>query len=164
MKAKPVSLVIATAILGLSLTITSCSKTETNGMTPQTASKSNTLKAGITTTIPAYYDSKLYNIQFTPLPANAAATQIAKNPGINFIYQSDPGLPGNQPFISVIDAIPTDGMNPIWREVQIAFNPGFTPVQFFRDDDVIAAAAGTNPMITLTYTDEVYTCPVMGIK
>ena len=89
---------------------------------------------------------------------------MAKNGSINFIYQSDPGFPGGLPFISVIDAIPTDAMNPVWREVQIVFNPGFTPVQYFRDDDVLAAASGADPAIRLVYTDEVYTCPVMGIK
>ncbi len=163
MKTKPVNLVLALVFLGGSLLVSSCKK-DTTQPTAVNNGTSSTVKAGITTTIPAYYDNKLYNIQFSPLSAQAAATQIAKNPGINLIYQSDPGLPGGLPFISVIDAIPTDGMNPVWREVQIAFNPGFTPIQFFRDDDVLAAASGTNPMITLTYTDEVYTCPVMGIK
>jgi hypothetical protein len=40
----------------------------------------------------------------------------------------------------VIDAIQGDGLNPIWEEVQIDFNPGFTPVKL-SDTDVLAAAA-----------------------
>lgn len=122
----------------------------------------NTLMSGISTTIPAYYDARLYNIQFKEFSSKAEATLIAKNPGINFIYQSDPGLPDGKPFISVIDAIPGDGMNPVWREVQIVFRPGFTPRQFYSDDEVLAAASGSNPMITLIMTNEVYSCPVMG--
>jgi hypothetical protein len=73
-------------------------------------------------------------------------------------------LPGGQPFISVIDAVPGDGMNPVWQEVQITFNSGFTPRQLYSDDEVLAAASGLNPEITLTFTDEVYKCPVIGKK
>jgi hypothetical protein len=119
---------------------------------------------GISSAIPAYYDGKIFNIIFVEFPPKAEATLILKNPGINFIYQSDPGLPGGQPFISVIDAIPTDGMNPVWREVQITFNTGFTPRQLYSDNEVLAAAAGLNPEISLTFTSEVYYCPIVGQK
>src|SRR5205823_596997 len=115
---------------------------------------------GISTAIPAYYDSVIFTILFSEFSANAEANLIAHNPNLNFIYQSDPGLPGGEPFISVIDAIPGDGMNPVWREVQITFNAGFTPHQLYRDDEVLAAAASGE--ITLDTTDEVYWCPVIG--
>src|SRR5713101_2498732 len=85
--------------------------------------------------IPAYYDAKLFNIQFVEF-SSTAEQQLLSNPGLNFIYQSDPGLPGGQPFVSVIDAIPTDGFNPIWEEVQIAFKAGITPRQLFSDTEV----------------------------
>jgi hypothetical protein len=96
--------------------------------------------------------------------SKAEATLLAHNSGLNFIYQSDPGLPNNQPFISVIDAIPGEGMNPIWEEVQITFKLGVTPRQFFKDDDILAAASGPNPEITLDSTGEVYWCPIVGAK
>jgi len=48
--------------------------------------------------------------------------------------------------------------------VQIVFNAGFTPRQLYSDDEVLAAAAGPNPEITLNMTDEVYWCPVVGKK
>ena len=38
----------------------------------------------------------------------------------------------------VIDAIPGDGFNPLWREVQISFNEGFDPRQLTSDTDVEA--------------------------
>jgi hypothetical protein len=114
--------------------------------------------------MPAYYDAKLFTINFNELPSNAEAALIAQNHSINTIYMSDPGLPGNQPFISVLDAIQGDGFNPLWRETQISFNAGITPHQFFSDNDIINAASGSNPEITLTVTNEVYRCAVVGPK
>ncbi|MGE5457907.1 MAG: hypothetical protein ACM3RX_06095, partial [Methanococcaceae archaeon] len=116
---------------------------------------------GITTSIPAYYDHKLFTILFFEFPSKAEETLLNHNPGINFIYQSDQGLPGG-PFISVLDAVPGDGMNPVWEEVQITFNSGFTPRQLYSDDEIFAAAESGE--ITLTHTGEVYVCPVIGKK
>ncbi len=131
--------------------------------TSSTSSNGNNAN-GIGSSTPAYYDSTIFNIMFVEFSANAEANLIAHNKSLNFIYQSDNGLPNNQPFISVIDAVPGDGMNPVWREVQIVFNTGFTPRQLFSDDQVEAAAAGPNPEITLNMTNEVYWCPVIGHK
>jgi hypothetical protein len=123
---------------------------------------SHSATAGKSTTIPAYYDHLLFNIQFVEFSPTAEAKLLQHNTGLNFIYQSDPGLPGGLPFVSVIDAIPGDGMNPVWEEVQITFTAGHTPRQLFSDDEVAAAAASGE--ITLTETGEVYWCPVVGQK
>src|SRR4051794_4230001 len=84
----------------------SCKKTDIQptGLTntPGANYRSDSPK-GIQTTIPAYYDSTLFKILFVEFSSKAEASLIAHNPGINFIYQSDNGLPDNQPFISVID-------------------------------------------------------------
>ena len=148
---------------------TSCSKT--GSQTQPGSTNNSTLSAleanssrGIGTAIPAYYDAKLFKIIFVEFSPAAEANLIAHNKSLNFIYQSDNGLPNNQPFISVIDAIPGDGMNPVWREVQIAFNPGFTPHQLFSDNEIASAASGPNPEISLDTTNEVYWCPVVGAK
>lgn len=118
--------------------------------------------SGSASAIPAYYDGKLFAIQFVEFSPLAEQMLLQHNGSLNFIYQSDPGLPGGKPFISVIDAIPTDGFNPIWEEVQIAFTAGNTPRQLFSDNEVLAAwMAG---QITLTFTGEVYWCPVVGAK
>jgi hypothetical protein len=114
---------------------------------------------GISGSMPAYYDHDLFTINFKQL-TTAQATLLAKNNQQNTIYQSDPGLPGGQPFVSVIDAIPADGMNPLWAEVQIAFTPGHTPRQLFSDDEIAAAAASGE--ITLSPTNEMYRCSVIG--
>jgi hypothetical protein len=115
---------------------------------------------GTASTIPAYYDGTLFNIHFVEFSPAAEQSLLQHNASLNFIYQSDPGLPGGQPFISVIDAVPADGFNPIWEEVQITFQPGHTPRQLFSDDEV--AAAADSGEISLTFTGEVYWCPVVG--
>lgn len=117
---------------------------------------------GAASTIPALYDGKVFMIQFVEFSPTAERTLLAHNTSLNFIYQSDPGLPGGQPFISVIDAIPGDGFNPVWEEVQIAFTAGHTPRQLLSDDEIGAAAEAGE--ITLTMTGEVYWCPVVGSK
>lgn len=115
---------------------------------------------GADSAIPAYYDHTLFTIHFVEFPPAAEQALLAHNQSLNLIYQSDPGLGGGQPFISVIDAVPTDGFNPIWEEVQIAFTPGHTPRQLFSDDEIADAVASGE--ITLTFTGEVYWCPVVG--
>jgi hypothetical protein len=117
---------------------------------------------GTASTIPAYYDGLPFNIHFVEFSPTAEKALLAHNHSLNFIYQSDPGLPSGAPFISVIDAIPGDGFNPIWEEVQIAFNEGHTPRQLFSDDEINEAVM--NDEITLTFTGEVYWCPVVGQK
>jgi hypothetical protein len=110
--------------------------------------------------MPAFYDGRQFTINFKELASNAEVSQLRHNQSINTIYMSDPGLPGNQPFISVLDAIQGDGFNPLWQEVQIVFNTGFTPRQLTSDTDVLAAA--TSGEITLIPTTEVYRCSVVG--
>jgi len=110
--------------------------------------------------MPAFYDDRLFTINFKELASNAEVSQLRHNQSINTIYMSDPGLPINQPFIAVLDAIQGDGFNPLWQEVQIMFNNGFTPRQLTSDTDVLAAA--TSGEITLIPTTEVYRCSVVG--
>jgi hypothetical protein len=107
--------------------------------------------------MPAYYDGNLFTINFKLLKPD-----MHKNPSFNTIYQCDACAASGLNFVSVLDAIQGDGFNPIWEEVQITFNDGFTPVQFTSDTDVLAAAAAGN--ITLTDTEEFYRCSVVGPK
>jgi hypothetical protein len=115
---------------------------------------------GSGSSIPAYYDHNLFTIHFVEFSPAAEKALLQHNQSLNFIYQSDPGLPGGQPFISVIDAVPGDGFNPIWEEIQITFTSGHTPRQLFSDDEIEAAFLAGE--ITLTLTGEVYWCPVVG--
>ena len=137
---------------------TNASLAKSTGTTVQSDSTGNA------SAIPAFYDSMLLKIHFVEFSSTAEASLIANNKSINFIYRSDNGLPNNQPFISVIDAIPGDHFNPLWREVQIVFHHGCIPHQLFSDNAVLAAASGVHPEIMLDTTNEVYWCPVVGQK
>src|SRR5690349_3626092 len=113
-------------------------------------------------TMPAFYDDVLFTINFKEQPAQGEQSLLAHNGSINVIYMSDGGLPGGQPFISVLDAIQGDGFNPLWMEVQIVFAPGVTPFQLTSDTDVDEAF--DQGLIDLVPTDEVYRCSVVGPK
>ena len=110
--------------------------------------------------IPSYYDGELFTILFVEFTPTAEKSLLEHNTGLNFIYQSDAGLPGGEPFISVIDAVPGDGFNPIWEEVQITFTEGNTPRQLLSDEEIEDAFDAGE--ITLDFTGEVYWCPVIG--
>ena len=112
--------------------------------------------------MPALYDGFLLTINLSQLSDNSAAALLDHNNSINFIYESDDGLPGNQPFVAVLDAIQGDGFNPLWQEVQIVFNHPASCRQLRSDTEILAAAAAGE--LTLIPTDEVYRCSVIGKK
>ena len=111
--------------------------------------------------MPAFYDGELFTVNMFEVPASDPL--IDHNSSINIIYATN-DLDEEQDFAPVLDAIQGDGFNPLWLQVLIVFNPGFTPHQFVSDVEVEAAASGANPEITLMVTDEVYRCAVVGRK
>ena len=113
--------------------------------------------------MPAIYDGQLFTINTYQLSDVAAAKLIAQNASINNIYVTN-DLDDPQDFLPVLDAIQGDGFNPLWHQILIVFNPGFTPHQFMSDDEVLDAASGSNPEITLVDTGEMYRCSVVGRK
>jgi hypothetical protein len=112
--------------------------------------------------MPAFYDDTVFTVNMKQMPDGASAALIAHNSSINMIFTTEDLDVRPQQFLPVIDAIQGDGFNPLWQQVLIHFNAGVTPHQFTRDDDVLAAANGPNPTITLEFTDEVYRCAVVG--
>lgn len=120
-------------------------------------------KNGAAGQMPAFYEGQLFTVNMKQQPDNASASLIAKNSSINEIYASN-DLDEEQDFVPVINAIQGEGFNPLWRQNLIVFNAGFTPHQFVSEDEVLAAAAGPNPEITLVQTGEVYRCSVVGRK
>jgi hypothetical protein len=113
--------------------------------------------------MPAFYDGELFTVNMKEMPDNASDSIIERNPSHNKIYASN-DLDEEQDFFPVIDAIQGDGFNPLWRQILVVFNEGFTPHQFFSDEEIEAAAAEPDPEITLVETDEVYRCSVVGGK
>jgi hypothetical protein len=123
-----------------------------------TAGATNT--QGIGGAMPAFYDAKLFTINFSELPSGGESANLTNNGSINNIYQSDQCVNAGHPFTSVIDAIPTDGMNPLWQEVQVVFKSTSNCTQFTSDDQVLAAAAAG--LVKLVPTGELYRCSVIG--
>jgi hypothetical protein len=117
--------------------------------------------AGRAGTMPAIYDGQLFTVNFFELEG-ASESLIDHNASINVIYTSEDLLPGGHMFVAVLDAIQGDGFNPLWLEAEIEFTPGHTPRQLMSDDEIEAAVASGE--ITLTFTDEVYRCSVIGPK
>jgi hypothetical protein len=110
---------------------------------------------------PVFYEGKQVTVNMFEVPASE--TLLDHNRSTNTIYASN-DLDDEQDFRSVIDAIQGEGFNPLWHQVLIVFNQGFTPHQFVSEDEVLAAAAGADPEITLVPTDEVYRCSIVGSK
>ncbi len=148
------------------LAISSCSKTSLTEPQSQPIVSATKLAAassenGRGSARPVYYDGKLFTVNMVELSDDAAKQIIASNTSANVIYAYN-DLDEPQDFNSVIDAIPTDGFNPLWLQMLIVFNAGFTPHQFFSDDEVVTAASGPNPEITLVNSGEIYRCSVIG--
>jgi hypothetical protein len=116
---------------------------------------------GAATQRPVFYEGQRVTVNMFEVPASEALLQ--NNANTNTIYASN-DLDEEQDFLSVIDAIQGEGFNPLWHQVLIVFNQGFTPHQFVSEDQVLAAAAGAHPEITLVSTDEVYRCSIVGSK
>ena len=160
------------ALLTLSALWTAC---QSDPMAPKPAEPATTaaLKAaganaagnvnGAAGQMPAFYDGNQFVVNMMEVPEGASAATIAHNGSINEIYATN-DLDDEQDFLPVIDAIQGDGFNPLWRQNLIVFNQGVTPHQFTSDEEVLAAAQGANPEITIVTTDEVYRCSVVGHK
>jgi hypothetical protein len=153
-------LLVLLAALGLVSAASSCSRGPTDPASGQaTLEQSMNGAAG---QMEAFYDSTLFTVNMKQLSDNAGES-VGSNNSHNVIYASN-DLDEEQDFMPVLDAIQGDGFNPLWEQVLIVFNPGFAPHQFYRDDAVLAAAAGPNPEIHLVDTHEVYRCSVVGPK
>ena len=109
--------------------------------------------------IPALFNGKSVTINVKQLSDKAAASLLAHNPNIRTIYVTN-DLDEKQDFAPVINAVPGQGFNALWLQVQIRFNPGVTPHQFTSEADILAAAKAGQ--ITLINTGEVYRDSVVG--
>jgi hypothetical protein len=115
---------------------------------------------GIDGAMPAYYDGRLFTINFKELPSGGEGANLGHNGSINTIYQSDKCTPGGTMFVSVLDAIQGDGFNPLWREVQVVFKNPASCQQLTSDTAILAAAS--SGLVTLSPTTELYRCSVVG--
>jgi hypothetical protein len=117
--------------------------------------------SGASRHILAFYEGDLFTVNMFEVSASQGL--LDNNSSVNTIYATN-DLDEDQDFHPVIDAIQGEDFNPLWQQILIVFNEGFTPHQFVSEEEVLAAAAGDNPEITLIETDEVYLCAVVGEK
>ncbi|MDB5287365.1 MAG: hypothetical protein JWR05_2314 [Mucilaginibacter sp.] len=131
--------------------------TTTKGnMTLNTASNLNSNPNGSGGIILVYYDGNKFQMNSKLFTDQPASSLLAHNKSINILYESNG-------FVTVTNAIQGGGpgYNALWQEVDIVFNTGFTPHQFLTDNDILPAAAGPNPEITLVPTNEIYRCAIV---
>jgi hypothetical protein len=107
-----------------------------------------------------FYAGQTFRVNVKPLDAAAASAILARNSQLHNLYISDRCDPDGHQFVTVMDAIEGDSYSPLWRGVQIEFNPGY-PCHQFRSEDEIAAAVKTGE-ISLNPTGYVYRCRVIG--
>lgn len=75
-----------------------------------------------------------------------------REPNEIFVYDNE----SSSRFRPVISALADPGTYMLWREMQIIFNPGFEPRQFYSRDEVMEASQAPNPVITFVPTGVVY--------
>jgi len=107
-----------------------------------------------------FYGGQQFKVSVKPLDPAAASAIIARSSPLHSLYLSDACDPNGRQFVNVTDAIESDSYSPLWRGVQIEFNPGY-PCHQFRSEDEITNAVKTGE-ISLNPTAYVYRCHVIG--
>jgi hypothetical protein len=150
---------LTVSLLGAAVIAGACSSEPTAVQNRQTNISASQTTDSSMKNVPALYDGKTFmiNLKLEPPPAQGV---LINRKGLNNIYECDMCEAAGVHFTFVIDAIPTDGMNPHWLEQQITFTAGHAPRQLQSDNDV--AAAVSSGEITLTSTGQVYRCSVTG--
>jgi|GEM_PF-6088894 len=101
----------------------------------------------------AYYNSSVVKISFAELTMEEEQAAIANNTKFNILYDTKAG-PDAAPFLKVLSVPASTGG--LWRDVAIRFNDPQKQKQFYSEAEVLAAAAGEKPLITLVVTDEIF--------
>jgi len=105
-----------------------------------------------------YFEDRLLNAFLIGLSPNEISYVIGKHVPTSTLYSyGDLHQPAT--FIPVTDDI---NFNPIWREMQIDFNPGFTPYQFTSSAQIDSSLHAASPEITVTMTDNFYRYIITG--
>jgi hypothetical protein len=154
---------IQLAVVGIIL-LTGCKKTELRDNAPAAMSATTLNAKTILSTSPngnagiilVYYDGNLFQMNSKLFSDQPASSILANNKSINILYEATG-------FVTVTNAIQGGGpgYNALWQEVDIVFNNGITPHQFLSDNDILPAAAGPNPEISLVPTNEIYRCAII---
>lgn len=103
-----------------------------------------------------YYGGQEFQVNVKTLDPASASAIIARSSQLHTLYISD----RCRQFVTVTDAVEGDSYSPLWRGVQIEFNPGY-PCHQFRSEDEITSAVKSGE-ISLNPTGYVYRCRVIG--
>jgi len=149
-----IALVVSFAACGSNDSTTAPDKSEILGLS---AAKDNPNGAGGQR--PVYYDDLLFTVNMKEVSDDEE--EKLGNAKLAEIY-AYADLDEEQPFLSVIDAIPGEPeFSPLWEQFLIRFNGG-APHQFTSEEDIDAAVESGE--ITLIETEEIYRCSVVGRK
>jgi hypothetical protein len=107
-----------------------------------------------------YYGGQQFTVNAKPLDAASASAIIARGSQLHSLYVSDGCNPDGRQFVAVTDAVESDTYSPLWRGVQIEFNPGY-PCHQFRSKEEVESAVKSGE-ISLNPTGYVYRCRVIG--
>ncbi len=157
----------AAAIIG---GITSCSKTEISNLTPVAEKntvlyKPEVLKDNAQHTpvglqiIQVYYNWHAFNffIQKTIDEPVVFRTPEKREPMELYTYNTaQVEQSTGESLMPISSSIEDAGQTILLREIQITFNPGFTPRQFYSREDIYQATTGPRPEIGLETTGSVY--------
>jgi hypothetical protein len=108
---------------------------------------------GRATAMLGWYDCEQHVILHKDISEGAAAALAANNTQLNTIF-----IFPDMSNLDVVDAIQTEGFNPLWQEVEVTWN--VTPYLLCSDDQIFAAEMRGD--VTLTTTGELESCPVVG--
>jgi hypothetical protein len=107
-----------------------------------------------------FYGGQQFQVNVKALDPASASAIIARSSQLHNLYISDRCDPDGRQFVTVMDAVEGDSYSPLWRGVQIEFNPGY-PCHQFRSEDEITSAVKSGE-ISLNPTGYVYRCRVIG--
>jgi hypothetical protein len=108
---------------------------------------------GRATAMLGWYDCEQHVILHKDISEGAAAALAAHNGQLNTIF-----IFPDMSNLDVVDAIQTEGFNPLWQEVEVTWN--VTPYLLCSDDQIFEAEMRGD--VTLTTTGELESCPVVG--
>jgi hypothetical protein len=109
-----------------------------------------------------FYSGQQFTVNVKALEPEAASAVIARNSQLHSLYLSEACDPDGRQFVTVMDAVQSDSYSPLWRGVQIEFNPGYPCRQFHSESEI--ANAVKSGEISLNPTGYVYRCRVVGRK
>jgi len=107
--------------------------------------------------MPAFYDCEQFTINLKPATLDPTHNQI------NIIYfLSDGTMVLDHITGGEVSTAPKNGFNPLWLRIDVQINQ--TGLSLCSDDKILAASNTTPPGVTLTTTQQVFRCSVVGKK